>query len=300
MQTIGFIGAGAMGQPMAERLLEGGFGLKVFDPSEAATAPLAAMGATIVGSPLDAATGVALACACLPSPAVSVSVAEGIAGSPDLRTYIEMSTIGTAAIERIAGIVSAGGIALVDAPVSGGPRGARAGELTTMVGCTDADFARAETVLTAIARNVRRVGAKPGLGQVMKVCNNLVSAAGMAASFEAAVLAVKAGIDADTFIDVINVSTGRCGATLDKFPASILNRKFDYGGKLGTMFKDISLYADEAQRMNTVSWVGASVVQLWFHAMSQGRADDDYTTLIKMIEEWGGAEVIGASASASG
>ena len=299
MQTVGFIGAGAMGRPMAERLLASGFGVKVYDPSEEATSPLHAAGASVAATPQEAATGVGVACACLPNPAVSVEVAAQVAESPDLHTYIEMSTIGTAALERIGQIMEAGGISVVDAPVSGGPRGARAGELTTMVSCPDAAFERAEPVLSAIAQNVRRVGEKPGLGQIMKVANNLVSAAGMAASFEAAVLAVKAGIDADTFVDVINVSTGRCGATLDKFPTSILNRRFDYGGKLGTMYKDISLYENEARRSGAVSWVGASVVQLWFHAMSQGRADDDYTTLIQMIEEWGGAEVIGASAAAT-
>ena len=302
-KTIGFIGLGAMGSPMAERLLKSGFGLKVYDPSADAVRPLVQLGAVAANSPLDATTGVTIACACLPNQMVSTEVAcgeNGTANSPTLEAYIEMSTIGTEAIEKIAASMKQSGIAMVDAPVSGGPRGARAGELTTMVACADETFAKVEDVLAAIAANVRRVGEKPGLGQVMKVTNNLVSAAGMAASFEAAVLAVKAGIDADTFIDVINVSTGRCGATLDKFPASILNRGFDYGGKLGTMYKDIDLYQQEAKRQNTVSWVGANVVQLWQHAMTQGRENDDYTTLIQMIEEWGGVEVVGRSAPKTG
>lgn len=299
-EMIGFIGLGAMGSPMAERLLNKGFGLKVFDPSEKAMKALVDMGAVAAKSPLDAVTGVEIACACLPNQDVSTAVAcgeDGTANSPTLKAYIEMSTIGTAAVEKIAAAMNQSGIAMVDAPVSGGPRGARAGELTTMVACANEVFEKVEAVLSAIAANVRRVGEKPGLGQVMKVTNNMVSAAGMAASFEAAVLAVKAGIDADTFIDVINVSTGRCGATLDKFPASILNRNFDYGGKLGTMYKDIDLYQQEAKRQETVSWVGSNVVQLWYHAMTQGRQNDDYTTLIQMIEDWAGVQVIGRSAS---
>jgi 3-hydroxyisobutyrate dehydrogenase-like beta-hydroxyacid dehydrogenase len=154
-------------------------------------------------------------------------------------------------------------------------------------------FATAKPLLGAIARNVFYIGAAPGLGQVTKLANNMISAAGMAAAFEAAAMAVKAGVDARTLIDTVNASTGRNSATLDKFPASVLPRSFDYGGKLSTMYKDVSLCLEEARALNVPMWVGANVVNLWFHAMSQGRGNDDYTTLIQMIEDWADVTVGG-------
>ena len=110
--------------------------------------------------------------------------------------------------------------------------------------------------------------------------------------FDAA-LAVKAGVDARLFIETVNASTGRNTATTDKFPASILTRSFDYGGKLATMYKDVTLCLDEAKQRDVPMWVGANVVQLWFHAMSEGRGNDDYTTIMKMIEQWAGVTVGG-------
>ena len=110
-------------------------------------------------------------------------------------------------------------------------------------------------------------------------------------------MAVKAGVDARTLIDVVNASTGRNTATTDKFPQSILPRTFDYGGKLATMYKDVELFFAEARALEVPMWVGAAVVQLWFQAMTEGRGQDDYTTLIKTIEGWTGVTVGDANRS---
>ncbi len=154
-------------------------------------------------------------------------------------------------------------------------------------------FSRVKPLFDTIARHVFYIGEKPGLAQVTKAANNMISAAAMAISCEAAALAVKAGVDARMFIDVVNASTGRNTATTDKFPASILTRSFDYGGKLATMYKDVTLCLQEAKERDVPMWVGANVVQLWFHAMSQGRGNDDYTTIMKTIEGWSGVTVGG-------
>jgi 3-hydroxyisobutyrate dehydrogenase-like beta-hydroxyacid dehydrogenase len=125
---VGFIGCGAMGGPMAERLIDAGAEVRVCDPSPAATAPLLALGARLAWSPREAASGAAVAFASLPSPEISVEVAlgaEGVAGTPGLATYVEMSTIGSAPVQRIARELARFGIGVLDAPVSGGPRGAR-------------------------------------------------------------------------------------------------------------------------------------------------------------------------------
>jgi 3-hydroxyisobutyrate dehydrogenase-like beta-hydroxyacid dehydrogenase len=182
---------------------------------------------------------------------------------------------------------------VLDSPVSGGPRGARAGTLATMVSGDRAAFERCKPMYDALARNAFYVGGEPGLAQVTKVANNMISAAGMVASFEAAALAVKAGVDARTFIDTVNASTGRNTATSDKFPASILTRSFDYGGKLGTMYKDVFLCLEEARDLKVPMWLGSQVVQMWFQGMAEGRADDDYTSLIQVIEKWANVVVGG-------
>jgi 3-hydroxyisobutyrate dehydrogenase-like beta-hydroxyacid dehydrogenase len=299
MNGFGFIGLGAMGGPMAERLAAAGYDLTVYDPSPPAIKRLTDLGAKAASSPLEAASGREVAFACLPDPRVSRAVALGPGGiveADGLGVYVEMSTIGSATVVEIAEGLAGRGIAVLDAPVSGGPRGARAGRLTTMVAGGDAAFSACEDALHAIAGNVFRVGDRPGQGQVAKLANNMISAAGMVASFEAVVMGVKNGLDADTLIDLINVSTGRCGATLDKFPQSILPRTFDYGGKLGTMYKDVMLCLEEYRNSAVPHHVSASVAQIWFQGMAEGRGDDDYTSLIKIIEGWGGAEVVGKAA----
>jgi 3-hydroxyisobutyrate dehydrogenase-like beta-hydroxyacid dehydrogenase len=204
-----------------------------------------------------------------------------------------MSTIGSATIKVIVKELGQMRIAVLDAPVSGGPRGAKAGTLSTMVAGDRATFDRTRPLFEAIARNVFYIGAEPGLGQITKLANNMISAAGMASAFEAVAMAVKAGVDARTLIDTINASTGRNTATTDKFPTSVLPRTFDYGGKLATMYKDIELCLAEAKQLKVPMWVGSAVVQLWFQAMTEGRGEDDYTTLIQMIEKWAGVTVGG-------
>jgi 3-hydroxyisobutyrate dehydrogenase-like beta-hydroxyacid dehydrogenase len=289
METIAFLGCGAMGAPIAERLIDGGNKVRVFDPRAEAMAPLVRRGGIAMKSPREAVTGVEIAFACLPSPEVSRAVAfgaDGVNGVPGLRTYVEMSTIGSKTVKAIATELAKSNITVLDSPVSGGPRGARAGTLATMVLGDRATFDRAKPLLDMLARNVFYMGSEPGLAQVTKVANNMISAAGMVASFEAAALAVKAGVDARTFIDTVNASTGRNTATSDKFPASILTRSFDYGGKLGTMYKDVSLCLEEARDLKVPMWLGSQVVQMWFQGMAEGRGEDDYTSLIKVIEKW--------------
>ena len=298
-KSLGFIGTGAMGAPMAERLIASGYQVSVYDPNPLALKPLVAMGARAATSARDAATGVSTVFACLPSPQVSREVALGASGIgknlPDLKIYIEASTIGTSTVKEITHGLKQQGISLLDAPVSGGPRGARAGTLATMVAGDRAIYEQSLHLFEAIAQKVFYVGAEPGLAQMTKLANNMISAAGMAAASEAIILAVKAGVNPTTLVDAINASTGRNTATSDKFPQSVLTRSFNYGGKFSTMYKDVRLCLDEARALDVPMWVGSSVVQLWFQGMLEGRGDDDFTTITKMLEEWTGVTVDGRS-----
>ena len=155
--TVAFIGCGAMGAPMAERLIDGGFTLRIFDINKEAMRPLIERGAVAEGSPREAAAGADTAFACLPSPEISRQVAfgsEGIVKCEGLRVYVEMSTIGSDAIKEIVKQLGQAQIAVLDAPVSGGPRGARAGTLSTMVAGDRSVFERTRPLFEVIARNV--------------------------------------------------------------------------------------------------------------------------------------------------
>lgn len=286
-----------MGAPMVERLIAKGYQVAVYDPDKLAMEPLVALGARAADSPRDAASHADTVYACLPSPQVSREVALGDTGIgknlPHLKVYIESSTIGTTCVKEIAQGLQAQGITLLDAPVSGGPRGARAGTLATMVAGDRAAYERSLHIFEAIAQKIFYVGEAPGLAQMTKLANNMISAAAMAATSEAVVLAVKAGVDPNTLIDAINSSTGRNTFTTDKLPQSVLTRSFDYGGKFSIIYKDVRLCLDEARALDVPMWVGHSVMQLWFQGMLEGRANDDYTTITKMFEDWSGVTVDG-------
>lgn len=295
-KTFAFIGLGHMGMPIAERLLSAGHGVRAFDINSQALGSLVKQGAEGFNSPKAAAEGTKIVFACLPSPEVSLQVAlgkNGVVEADGVSIYVEMSTIGTATIDKIASSFADRNVNVLDSPVSGGPRGARAGTMSVISAGDASAFDTLKPILLDVAQHVFYVGEKPGLAQITKLANNMISAAGMAVACEAASLAVKAGVDANILINVINASTGRNSATMDKFPASILPRTFDYGANLSTMYKDVALCLDEARQREVPMWVGSNVGQMWFHAMAQGRANDDYTTLIKMVEEWAGVTVGG-------
>ena len=158
-----------MGAPMAERLIASGYQVSVYDPNPLALKPLVALGARAATSARDAASGVSTVFACLPSPNISREVALGEAGIgrnlPDLKIYIEASTIGTSAVKEIAQGLKQQGISLLDAPVSGGPRGARAGTLATMVAGDRAIYEQSLHIFETIAKKVFYVGVDPGLAQ---------------------------------------------------------------------------------------------------------------------------------------
>lgn len=288
---IGFLGLGQMGSAIAERLEATRATLHVFDPNAAAVAPFATRGATGHASARAVADQAEIVFACLPDAKTSLQVAREVAGGNTVRIYVEMSTIGTSAIRQIAEIVAERGIGLVDCPVSGGPRGARAGTLTVIAAGQPGVVESVTPLLQQIGKNVFVAGAQPGHGQLMKLVNNLMNAANMAIAFEALVLGAKGGLDPRLVVDIINVSTGRNSATIDKVPRAVLTGSFDYGAKLKTMAKDVVLGLEEAENLDVPMWVHETVGQLWRFGMITGRADKDFTSLIQVIEEWAGVQV---------
>jgi 3-hydroxyisobutyrate dehydrogenase-like beta-hydroxyacid dehydrogenase len=288
---LGFIGVGKMGAPMAGRLLDAGHTLTVFDARTDAMGPLLQRGARKAVSAAAVAGEVETALVSLPTPDIVKQVALGLPGGK-LRNFVDLSTTGPRVAREIAAALAPKGIAGIDSPVSGGVSGAEKGTLAVMLACPADRRATLEPVLQVFGK-VFYLGERPGLGQTMKLCNNLLSATAMAISCEAVVMGVKAGLDPRVMIDVINAGSGRNSATQDKFPKSILPRTFDFGFTNALMHKDVKLCVEEAEAMGVPMWVGSAVRQLWAYTSSRMGPETDFTTIVKSLEEWAGVEVKG-------
>jgi 3-hydroxyisobutyrate dehydrogenase-like beta-hydroxyacid dehydrogenase len=297
-ETIGFIGVGRMGQPMASRLIAAGHPVVAYDVQGQALSAIAVKGAETASSSAEVATRAEIVMASLPVPAVVQEVAlgeRGVAAGSRVRVFVDLSTTGPRVAKAIAAALAERGIAAIDAPVSGGVAGAVKGTLAVMTSGPKAECDRLRPMLEAIGK-VFYIGPEPGMGQMMKLINNLLSATATAATSEAIVLGTKAGLDPYVMIDVINAGSGRNTATEDKFPRSILPRSFDYGFALGLMTKDVKLCIDEADALQVPMWIGQAVKQLWLYGLGQGGPDQDFTALITHIEKWSGVTVGGKPA----
>lgn len=275
---------------MAARLLAAGHRVSVFDPSTAATAALAAKGARVAASAVDAASDAHIVMASLPSPAILKSLAAEIAAVPGVAIFVDLSTSGPAAVQAAAVTLADGGIQMVDAPVSGGVKGAAAGTLTLMISGPASAVARAQPLLATLGRVVV-VGGKPGLGQTLKLANNLMSAASLAIASEAMAMGVKAGLDPAVMIEVINASSGRNSATQDKIPKHVLNRRFDFGFANALSFKDVRLCLEEAEALGVPMVVGTAVRQMLSITQQVCGPDADCTEMVKVLEGWTGCRI---------
>jgi 2-hydroxy-3-oxopropionate reductase len=300
MPTVGFIGLGNMGRRMTPRLLQRGYTVIGYDLRPEAVAALVAKGGVEAKSPKHVAETAAVVMTSLPSTRAVREVAlgrDGIIQAGRAGTLmIEMSTCGPAVIEEIDAAFRERGLRVLDAPVSGGVRGAEEGTLTVMA-AGDADaFQASRPLFEIIGRTIVYLGPKPGLGQALKLINNLLSATAIIATSEALVMGVKAGLDPDQVLEAVNSSTGRSGASIDKFPRHVLTRTFDFGSPIEIMYKDVSLAVEMAERLGVPAFVGATVKQMWGYAMSRGRGKEDLSTIIRSVEEWVGVEVRGKAA----
>lgn len=292
-QVLGFVGVGRMGGPMANRLLDAGHTLCVFDTSAEALMPLAARGATIAGSAEDVASSADMVFLSLPTPPIVQAVClgeRGVLKGTRIQTLIDLSTTGPTVAGVVAKAAAAHGVSWVDSPVSGGVAGATKGTLAVMVSCDKDTLPVVEPVLKTFGKTFY-VGEKPGLAQIAKLANNLLAAAAIVLSSEAVVMGVKAGLDAKTLIDIINAGSGRNSATQDKFPRAVLTRTFDFGFATGLSYKDVRLCLDEAEALGVPMIAGAAVRQMLAITQAKFGADSDFTSIAKVVEEWAGVEI---------
>lgn len=290
---LGYVGVGKMGGPMAERFIGAGHDLLVYDSNRAAIEALLARGARAAASVPALAQEVDLVLVCLPSPDAVRQVSQELSGAGSkVKTFVDLSTTGPRVAAEVAAALKEKGITACDSPVSGGVAGAKKGTLAVMLACPKDRREMLEKLLVPLG-TVFYLGERVGLGQTMKLANNLLSATAMAITSEAVVMGVKAGLDPRQMIDIINAGSGRNTATDGKFPRSILPRTFDYGFTNGHMYKDVKLCLEVAEESGVPMWVGAAVRQLWAYSASHMGPDADFTTVIRCIEEWAGVEVRG-------
>lgn len=284
-----------MGFPMALRLIEAGHALVAFDARPEVVGQLASLGAQVASSPHDVADRADTVLASLPSPQASLDVATGVDGlihGSRVKRFIDLSTVGARMAARIAGALAERGIAQIDSPVSGGVTGARNGTLAMMVSGPIAEVESVRSVLETLGR-VFVVGEQSGSAQTMKLANNLLAATTLAATSEAVVMGVKAGLDPAVMIEVFNAGSGATHASRDKFPQAILPRSFDYGFATGLMVKDIRLCLEEAKAAGLSLEIAEAVERLWEVVLRETGADSDFTSVIKPIEEAAGVTVGG-------
>jgi 3-hydroxyisobutyrate dehydrogenase-like beta-hydroxyacid dehydrogenase len=278
---------------MAERLLGAGHPVTVYDRDASSVARLRAAGATAASSPEEVASAAHIVLASLPTPSVVLEVVRGTHGvcrGTAVRAFVDLSTSGATAAIAIDESLRPRGIESIDAPVSGGIAGARAGTLAIMASGPRAAFETVEPVLKLLGR-VFHVGEKPGLGQTLKLANNLMSQAAIAITAEALALGVKAGLDAQLMLDVINVSSGRNTASAEKFPKHVLTRGFDFGFATGLALKDVRMCLDEAAALGVPMPVGGSVGELLSTAQQQYGEDSDCTSVARVVESRAGIEI---------
>ena len=300
--SIGLIGLGIMGRPMARNLLRAGYPLVVHDVDRAGVDVLVADGATAGTTPRGVAEATDVLITMLPDSPQVREVYLGPDGALEaLRPgwlAIDMSSIAPATAREIATRAAAGGAEILDAPVSGGDKGAIAGTLSIMVGGTDAGFDRALPILSAMGKTIVHVG-PAGAGQVVKVCNQVVVAVVIEAVSEALVLGAKAGVDPAKIADVLQ---GGLASTkvLELRRENMLTGHFDPGFRIRLHQKDLKNAMELGGEIQVALPAAAIVEQLMRAAAAAGRADYDHSGLLTVVEDLAGFRVADAPAGTGG
>ena len=292
-KVVGFIGIGRMGIDMAGRLLGAGYAVTVFDTNETAMQRLEQRGATRATSAADVASKCETVLVSLPTPDVVKAIAlgkNGVIEGSKAKAFVDLSTTGPRVAKEVAAGLAAKGITAVDAPVSGGPSGAEKGTLAMMIACPRPLADELRPIIEVLGKFFY-IGEEPGLGQTMKVINNLLSATAIIITSEAMVMGVKAGLDPTTMLDVINAGSGRNTATADKFPRCVVPRRFDFGFTTALLYKDIKLCLDEAEALGVPMIVGNAVRQMMAIGKAAQGPDADITEFVKPLEKLAGVEV---------
>jgi 3-hydroxyisobutyrate dehydrogenase-like beta-hydroxyacid dehydrogenase len=280
---VGVIGVGAMGMGIAKALLARGFAVTVRDIVPERQAEAVAAGAKGVDSPAQMAGAVDLVVTVVVDAAQTREVVAGI-GTP----VMMCSTIAPSEAEDIARAL--GDVPMLDAPISGGPARAHAGTLSVMASGSDAAFDRSRPVLDAIAARVFRISERPGDGSRMKVVNNMLAAANLAAGCEAMAMASRLGLPLPQVLDVVNASSGGSCIFADRMARALQG---DYSPRAATrvLLKDVGLFVREARNLGLTAPMAECAREIFHDAVAAGFAEEDDAAVLKRYAARWGAEI---------
>lgn len=288
MERVGFIGVGAMGGAIAKRMIQNGVPVLAYDKSAAMLATAKGNGAAIAASVREVVDQCEIVFACLPDAAVCRAVAlgpDGVASGSKVKIYVETSTLGGEAAIELGKELAKRDITLLDSPVVGGTVAIEAGNLGVLASGPKPAFERAKFALDAFAGRLFYLGEKAGMGQAGKVVNNSVAYAALYATCESVALAMKAGIDMETALAIINQGSGANFFSQRVFPPFILKGKFEGTGAIEIGNKDVKLFLEEAKRMNLETPMATEVAKLQKRVLESGPPGRDTLTIFHFFTD---------------
>ncbi len=291
---VGFIGLGRMGEPMALNLLRAGHSLHVFNRSQAAVQRLVAQGATRAQSPaaLAGAVEVLISCVLRPEEVEGIYLGEQgvLSGARAGLLCIDTSTVDPMTIRKVSAALQARGVALLDAPISGGPAGAAAGTLSMMVGGAPEAFARAQPLLDILGKKIFYMG-ESGCGVSAKICNQILTGTTHALVAETMVLGAKLGLDPLRLFEVLRVSSGQSNSLERAVPNFILPGRFDAAYTVTGIIKDLECAIRTAKQYGVRLMLPNVAQQLYVEASGLGHADKDVCAVVLPMEAVAGVAV---------
>jgi 3-hydroxyisobutyrate dehydrogenase len=292
MARVGFIGLGNMGLPMALNLIKAGHTVTGIDVAQQQVARLAEAGGTAAANLKDVSSGADFVVTMLPAGTQvrEVYLGDGgiIAAAAPGTLLIDSSTIDVATARQVSAAAAGRGLAMLDAPVSGGVGGAQAATLTFMVGGDAAAFERARPLLETMGKTIVHAGG-PGNGQAAKICNNMILGVSMIAVSEAFVLAEKLGLDAQKLFDISSKSSGQCWSMTSycpvpgPVPTSPANRDYQAGFTAHMMLKDLKLAQDAAKGAKAATPLGAGAAAIYERYVDAGEGARDFSGIIRYL-----------------
>jgi 3-hydroxyisobutyrate dehydrogenase len=289
MPTIGFIGLGNMGAPMAANLVKAGEKVLGFDVVPASREASAKDGVQIVGGARQSAEGADIVISMLPAGEHVAAVwKDALPAAKQGALFIDCSTIDVADARAAHALAAKHGVASLDAPVSGGVGGAKAATLTFMVGGSAEAFARGKPILERMGKRIVHCG-EAGNGQVAKICNNMILAVSMIAVSEGFVLGEKLGLSHQALFDVASASSGQCWALTSycpvpgPVPASPANNDYKPGFAAALMLKDLKLARAAAQSVQAKAALGAQAAEIYERFAQEGNSGADFSAIIKLV-----------------
>lgn len=289
-ESIGFVGLGAIGSPIARRLIEAGFKLVVHDVRPEAMRSFAGR-AQLAHSSAEVGEQAQVVFGCLPGAGAhreAILGTTGLARAKRVQLYVNLGTLGEPLLlELERGLLDAG-ITTLDAPITGGVPRAESGTLTAIVSGDRTWFERVEPAMCSYANKRVWLGPRAGSAQVMKVVNNAISLSNLVIAAEAMLVGARAGIDPRVMLDVINNGSGQNSATLSKIPAEVLTDRFNFGGSLAIVVKDLEAFVAQADSHGMPIQSVRTVLDAFRTAKQELGGDADVTEVIRPLERLAG------------